>query len=410
MIPANVNRAPTGYMLYLFEIMSTHVVSRSHTIYTIAVIGFIYTLHMVLPMYSNSSFLSLFADEKTVGIIYMICAAVGVLGYLIAPSIIRRFGNYATTVGLICIQIVLFYFLVSSTSPVTIATVYILQSAIISLIGLGLDIFLETYTDSKRAGSIRGFYTTTLNASWLIGPLLGSMLINGTENYRDTYIAALAMLFPLLYLVHKNFPRFKDPNYFHLSPVQLVRHISANKNWTKLFFANIILQTFYAWMVIYSPIYLHKTIGLGWDQIAIILTVMLIPFVIFQYPLGKLADLKYGEKEIMAIGFAVMGVFTMILCFITTKNVAVWAIFLFMTRVGAAAAEIMMETYFFKTVSVRDSAVLGIFRVTRPVSNFIAPVVTGIGLMFMTHEYLFILIGMISLVGIIPALSIKDTK
>jgi type II secretory pathway component PulF len=35
MIPANVNRAPTVYMLYLFEIMSTHVVSRSHTIYTI---------------------------------------------------------------------------------------------------------------------------------------------------------------------------------------------------------------------------------------------------------------------------------------------------------------------------------------------------------------------------------------
>jgi MFS family permease len=137
---------------------------------------------------------------------------------------------------------------------------------------------------------------------------------------------------------------------------------------------------------------------------------MLIPFVIVQYPLGKLADRKYGEKEIMIIGFVIMAIATMVLPFITSTNVAIWGIALFMTRVGAAAAEIMMETYFFKTVSSRDTAVLGLFRITRPLSNFIAPLVTGFGLIFMSHNYLFILIGIISLVGIIPAMMIKDTK
>ncbi len=385
-------------------------IPRSHVIYTIAVIGFIYTLHMVLPMYSNSSFLSLYADERTVGIIYMIGAAVSILGFLLASPIIRRFGNYAVSIGLVCIQIILFYGLVTATSPTWIAVFFILQSAIVSLIGLTLDIFLEKYTDGQHTGTIRGFYTTTLNASWLIGPMIGSMLINGMNNYRNTYIAGLAMLFPLLYLIHKNFPRFKDPNYIHLSPWQLIKHVSSNRNWSWLFFGNIILQTFYAWMVIYSPIYLNKTMGFSWDQIAIILTVMLIPFVVVQYPLGKLADQRYGEKEIMAIGFAIVGVATIALSFLTSHNVAIWAIALFMTRVGAAAAEIMMETYFFKTVSPRDSAVLGLFRITRPVSNFIAPIITGFGLLFMTHEYLFVLVGMISLVGIIPAIMIRDTK
>lgn len=385
-------------------------VPRSHTIYTIAVIGFIYTLHMVLPMYSNSSFLSLFADEQTVGFIYMASAAVSIFFFLFASSIIRRFGNYATSITLVCIQIVLFYGLVTAQSTTTIAILFILQSAVVSLISLTLDIFLEKYTDGGHAGTIRGLYTTTLNASWLIGPMIGSMLINGMDNYRNTYIAALAMLFPLLYLIHKNFPRFKDPNYIHLSPWQLIKHISSNKNWSCLFFANIILQTFYAWMVIYSPIYLNTVIGFGWSDIAIILTIMLIPFVIVQYPLGKLADRKYGEKEIMIIGFVIMAIATMVLPFITSTNVAIWGIALFMTRVGAAAAEIMMETYFFKTVSSRDTAVLGLFRITRPLSNFIAPLVTGFGLIFMSHNYLFILIGIISLVGIIPAMMIKDTK
>src|SRR6185437_7992726 len=96
---------------------------RSHIIYTIAVVGFIYTLHLVIPMYSNSSFLSLFADERTLGYIYMLGAMVSILGFLIAPSIIRRFGNYAVAIALVCIQIVLFYGLIAATSPLLLSAI-----------------------------------------------------------------------------------------------------------------------------------------------------------------------------------------------------------------------------------------------------------------------------------------------
>ncbi|MDE2041258.1 MAG: MFS transporter [Patescibacteria group bacterium] len=383
---------------------------RSHIIYTIAVIGFIYTLHGVIPMYSNSSFLALFADERTVGLIYMAGAAVSVLGFLLAPDIIRRLGNYRTAIGLVLIQIALYYFLVGSSNPLVLSLVFILQSGILSLIGLTLDIFLEVYTDGAAIGTVRGLYTATLNASWVVAPLIGTLLINGTNNYRNTYVAALAMLFPLLYLIYRNFPRFRDPNYVHLSPWQLTKHISQNTNWVKLFFANIILQTFYSWMIIYSPIYLHQTIGLTWEGIGIVLVVMLMPFPLIQYPLGRLADKKYGEKEIMAIGFAIMGVSTIFLSLPRVPSVLIWSILFFVTRIGAAAAEIMMETYFFKTVSPRDSAVLGSFRITRPVSNFLAPGIMILGLLFISTQYMFVVIGLMSLIALWPALTIKDTN
>lgn len=385
-------------------------IPRSHTIYTIAVIGFIYSLHLVIPYYSNSSFLALFADERTIGYIYMVSAAVTILGFLIAPGLIRRYGNYATSIGLVCVQIAIFYGLVSATSPITLATLFILQAAVVSLISLTLDIFLEVYTDGHHIGAVRGFYSATLNASWVIGPLIGSLLINGGENYRHTYIAALAMLFPLLYLIHRNFPRFKDPNYVHLSPHQLWKHIASKYSWIRLFFANIILQIFYSWMTVYSTLYLHKTMGFSWESIGIILTVMLLPFPLLQYPLGKLSDKKYGEKEIMVLGFALMGLSTMLLPFITVKSTLLWALALLVTRIGAAAAEVMLETYFFKTVSARDSAALGVFRITRPIATFLAPLVTIIGLYFTTESNLFFVIGIISLVALYPALTIKDTE
>ncbi len=392
------------------QIPPSRPIPKSHAIYTIAIIGFIYTLHLVIPMYSNSSFLSLFADEQTVGYIYMAGAAFSIFGFLLAPGIIRRFGNYTVALWLVLIQIVLFYGLLASTSPLAISIFFILQSAVISLIGLCLDIFLEVYTDSTQVGSVRGLYTATLNASWVIAPLIGSMLVNGTDNYRNTYVAGLAMLIPLFYLIYRNFPRFKDPNYTHLSPWQLAKHVSSNKNWVKLFSANLILQTFYAWMVVYSPLYLNKIVGFSWEEIGIILVIMLLPFPLIQYPLGRLADRKYGEKEIMSLGFALMGLSTIVLAFIGVHNIAVWGLALFMTRVGAAAAEVMMETYFFKTVSPRDSAALGIFRITRPVSYFLAPVITIVGLMFTTDAYLFVIVGVISLFALIPTLTIRDTN
>jgi len=140
------------------------------------------------------------------------------------------------------------------------------------------------------------------------------------------------------------------------------------------------------------------------------LVIMLLPFPLIQYPLGRLADRKYGEKEIMSLGFALMGLSTIVLAFIGVHNIAVWGLALFMTRVGAAAAEVMMETYFFKTVSPRDSAALGIFRITRPVSYFLAPVITIVGLMFTTDAYLFVIVGVISLFALIPTLTIRDTN
>ena len=384
--------------------------AHSHVIYTIAVLGFIFTLHAAVPIYSNSSFLSLFLDERTVGYVYMLGAAISILGFLIVPSIVRRTGNYSLAVGLIIIQMFLMWGLIVSQSATFVTIFFILQTAVVALISLSFDIFLEVHTDGERVGTIRGLYITSLNLSWVIAPLIGSLVINGTDNYRHSYIVALAMLFPFLYVIYRNFPKFRDPHYTHLSPWQVIKHISQNRDWVKLFTANIILQTFYAWMVIYSPVYLHSKLGMTWENIGIVLTVMLVPFALIQYPLGKLADEKYGEKEIMAIGFAIMGITTIGLSFLTVPSVFMWSVGLFATRVGAAASEIMLETYFFKTVSSRDSSVLGSFRITRPFSYLIAPVITGAGLLFTTHQFLFVIIGGICLLGLWPALTIRDTK
>jgi hypothetical protein len=339
----------------------------------------------------------------------MLGSAVSILGFLTLPRIISKIGNYTTALWSITLQIALFYGLITSTSPSTIFILFVLQTANASMIGLCLDIFLEGHTDGNNVGKIRGFYTSILNASWVISPLIGSIIINGNGDYKGTYFAAMAMLFPLIYMVYKNFPRFHDPKYTHPSVWQLVQSFGTKADWTRIFIINIILQVFYAWMVVYSPIYMNKTLNFGWESIGIMLTIMLIPFPLIQYPLGKLADRKYGEQEIMALGFAIMGVSTILLTTMA-PTIFIWGLILFTTRIGAAAAEIMIETYFFKTVPPTDSSKLGLFRITRPIAYFIAPLITMIGLLFTDHEHLFVIIGVLCLLALHPVLTLKDTK
>lgn len=384
---------------------------KSHILYTIAVIGFIYTLHLVLPMYSSSSFLSLFGSPQTVGIIFMLGSAVTILGFLFVPFLIRKIGNYSVCLWLLLLQVGFIYGLTVTNDPRLIALYFILQTAAVALIGFCLDIFLEVYSTNENVGAIRGAYMTTMNSAWIVAPLIGSMMIGASYDYRNVYVASLFILIPLFYLIYKNFPRFKDPHYAHPSLFQTLAHLFKNKNHCKLFLVNIVLQTFYAWMVVYSPIYLNTVIGLSWAEIGIILTIMLVPFVLLQWPLGRLADKKYGEKEIMVIGLAILGIATIALASIVSHNVFVWALALFMTRVGAASVEVMIETYFFKTVNIKDPNMLGFFRVTRSVSYFIAPLITGIVFMFtMDQAWLFVTVGVLCVLAIVPAVMLKDTR
>ena len=163
-------------------------------------------------------------------------------------------------------------------------------------------------------------------------------------------------------------------------------------------------------MVVYSPIYLNKVIGFDWKEIGIIIVIMLLPFVLFEYPLGKLSDHKYGEKVIMAIGFGIMGLSTILISVISLKILFVWSMIFFVTRTGASMGEIMIETYLFKSIHAKDSQVLSAFRISRPASFFFSSGIMIIGLNFFDTQYMFVVIGLLVLTALLPILTIDDIK
>lgn len=382
---------------------------KTTALYTIGVVGFFSALHASLPTYFNSSFLGSFVDEKSISLIYLIISLITIVGFLSMHTILHKLGNLKTSLLFISIQIAVFYGLITATSVDVIIPLFILAMSIVSLIALTVDIFLQRNTEVGHTGSVRGVFMTVINTAWILGPLIGGMLIIDND-YKCVYIGAFALLFPLLYLVYKNFNNFRDSRYVNFSALQTLSRIIKNRDMNCIFIINIVLQTFYAWMTVYTPIYLHNTIGFDWKDISIMFTIMLIPFVLVDAPLGKLADKKWGEKEMLAIGFIIMGISTGALVLFGIKSFLAWAIMLFLTRVGAAIAEVMIETYFFKKVDGKDPEILSMFRITRPLSFFIAPLIATVGLVYTTEKYLFVVLGIICLLTLFPIFKLKDTN
>ncbi len=385
-------------------------IHSSHHLYTFCIVGFIFALHNSLPTYINSTFLSKFVSEDIVSMLYITSSVLTIFAFLSFHHVLNKIGNYKATIVSICVQIVLLLILAYGNSAIAILPAFIISLVISSLLSLNLDIFLEDQTATRETGGIRGIFLTAVNAGWVVAPLITGALLDGHTNYPMVYVGALILILPFGYIIKKNFSTFKDPHYSHATVKATAHKVFHNRDLKKIFTANIILQSFYAWMVIYTPIYLYKYVGFGWDDIGLIFTIMLLPFVLVDYPLGKLADKKYGETEIMSIGFLILGIATIGLAYISGKNIFLWTGILFITRIGAATVEMMIETYFFKKVPEKDLDVLGFFRMTRPLAYIIAPLIATIALGLVGHQAMFIILGAICLCGLYFSLTIRDTN
>ena len=163
-------------------------------------------------------------------------------------------------------------------------------------------------------------------------------------------------------------------------------------------------------MVIYTPIYMHEYIGFNWSEIGIIFGIMLLPFIILEFPLGRLSD-NMGERKMLIIGFLIISISPLMIPFFTTKEFFLWAFILFTTRVGAAIIEIMSENLFFKSIREEETNVLSFFRSTNPLSYIIAPLLAiPVLLLVPSFQYLFYILGAIMLGGFLISLRLTDVR
>ncbi|MFZ2038404.1 MAG: MFS transporter [Minisyncoccia bacterium] len=381
----------------------------SNNLYTVYILGFLFSLQVAIPAYVTSTFLSYLSSEQAVGLIYSFSALITLIAFFVIPTFLRRFGNYRTTLTLSIIAFLSLIGIVLSKDPVMLIMFFIINQISISLLSFSIDIFLEKYSANQATGQIRGFYLTSINMAWVLSPLVSAFLLTNNEYWKIFLISAIPLI-PIILIIYFKFSDFSDPKYTEPSLFLAGKQIWNNLNLRRIYIINFLLRFFYTWMVIYTPIYLHNYIHLSWGQISIVLIFMLIPFVILDYPLGRLADKKLGEKEMLIAGLVIIALSTASLTFLNTTSMIILAVILFTTRIGAATIEMMTETYFFKKVNGDNANLISAYRSIAPLASVIAPLTATAFLLFFDLRIMFFVLGLIMLYGLRFAITLKDTK
>jgi MFS family permease len=367
------------------------------------------SFHYSLIIYVNSTYLNNFFSETQISSLYIIGSIVNTILLLYASRILEKLGIYKFATYCIITEFLATFGMAISNAPFLISVYFLIHVVTISLLLFNMDVFIEDISkDDVLTGSIRATYLTVTNLTLVVAPSLVALLLYN-NTYSLVYIASCLFMVPL-YFFFKRLKGVQNPTITHIKIKETLSEYIKNKNLYNIFICNFLLQLFYAYMVIYVPLYLEKYIGFSWSEIGIMFTIMLLPFVLFEIPVGELADEKYGEKEFLTIGFIIMGLASIIISFLTLKVFWIWATILFISRIGASFVEISSESYFFKQVDLKKSDVISFFRISRPLSYIIAPMLATLMLEFMPFQYIFILVGSLMIIGTRYSLSLLDTK
>jgi MFS family permease len=370
-------------------------------------ISFLNGFSQAVVVYVLSTFFEKSSGVVNIGIFYTVAFLFVLLISLNLHKTVRRLGKsnvffFTILIKILAIGLLLF----SGAEKISViwGIIYLIAAAIEWTM---LDVILESFSQDRVSGRIRGLHLTVYNAGFLFGPFLSAKILEKFDFYgifTVAFILASIIFIVALVGLRKVNHQFNQ----RLSVLNLIKKIWKRKNIVRIYWISFVLEAFFALMIIYVPIYLIDVMRFSWEDIGKVFTIMLIPFVILQYPMGILADKKFGEKEFLIFSIILMGLATLAVYFICSQSLWVWALVLFMTRVGAALIEILRDSYFYKQISGYDVDIINFFRTAMPMGYIFSTAISALILIFFPVKSAFILVAILIFSALYPAWKLID--
>lgn len=388
-----------------------HITSRRNFGALYAAVAML-SFHWALVVYVHSTYLEQYITGASVGILYTVSAALSVLTFLVISRVLHRAGNYTLTLFLGTIECCALIGMAVADSLQLAIPLFLIHQIAAPLLFFNIDVYMEEMIGDQEGstGGRRGLLLALMSFAGAVAPLsAGFLLGSGTPNFTAAYTAGALLMLPFMAIIMKQFKTFSDPEYEEIQVLSTLRAFWLDRDIRYVFFTHFLLQLFFAWSVIYFPLYLATEIGFNWEEIGIVLFVGLMAYVFFEYPIGIVADRWIGEKEMMALGFVILGISVSWFSFLGA-SIGAWMIAMFMTRVGASFVETTTESYFFKHTEGSDANVISFFRITRPLSVVTGALLGSLSLLYLPFNLIFIVLGLAMVPGIFFTLFLHDTK
>jgi MFS family permease len=373
--------------------------------------NFFSSAHFFLIVYIVAPYVATFMPANTSGLVVSLGAVVTLSMFPFMARLVTRHTAQRLGIYFACIEFAILLLLATGPSAILAVLLLALAFATSPLIAYQLDLLLEaSVLDESTTGRVRTLFLTAGNSALIITPLIIGFLLADGDHYGRVFLAAAISLLPfILLMLIKKLPAGHAPRTLRIRDAYLC--IMADRDLRAVALGNAVLQFFYHLAPLYIPLYLHDVLLIPWSTLGWMFSIMLLPFVLLEYPAGLLADTLLGDKFILAVGFIITGLTFAafgIVKFGTPIGIILTLIVL--TRVGAALIEAMIESHFFRRVSAEDTNTVSVFRMMRPAGALVAPIV-GTLLLSVSYGGLFAVSGFVILgAGVFAALSIENLR
>lgn len=388
---------------------NTVVITDKSRLWAVMLSGFFLAMATALTVYVNSSFLETAVSKTYVGLVFSIAFTITLFLLPRYGAVIERFKNHTTLLGVLFLQLLVTILMALNISALLTLFCFVLYIIFTTVTIVNYDIFLKRLTVNSSTGRIRGMFWTFVNLGFVFSPFFAGSLVE-RYGYGAAYVASAVALIPTMLIIWLAYRGQIDTIRYrkHERVRRTLSRIWRNHNLRGIFIIAVLLYLFYSWMVIYTPLFLLEA-GYDWKQIGAMFTVMLIPFVIVEYPAGWLADRFFGETEMLTIGFILM--FLSVVSLLVAQQYWVLMLVLFFSRVGASLVEIMRESYFYKQVAVSDIDMIDMFRNTASFGHLLGPLIASALLWGgLDLSSIFVVLSVVIVMGTGIPLMMKDTK
>jgi len=377
---------------------------------SVFIVGFMLTIAVALTSYIDSSFVKTFMGQGDVGFLFATASALSLLYIAYMPKILANIGVFNSIRISTSTYVLAIIGMISLHNTALLQISFLLYWVSIVSTFLAIDVLIQNYSKIDSIGKTRGLYMTLYNTAFLIAPFIAGIVVD-VASFKGVYLLSGFFVVLMTYFFFNTFkdlrlyPKKNGSNF--LSNLII---LFKNKDLRNVYLVSFTLNFFFAWMTIYMPIYLNQNIGFSWQEIGAIFAIMHIPYVLLEIPWGRIADQILGEKEIMASGILIVGFCTIAIGFISSHAFWVWTSALLLTRIGASMIQVTTESYFFKKIKKDDTNTISVFRNNSPVALLIGPVIASVFLSFTDIKFLFIILGTLVLIALIPNQKLHDTK
>lgn len=351
--------------------------------------------------YSNSQVVESINGRESIGIVYGLAAALTlILSTWIVPSLIKILGNRRTMGLAIGLEILAILGISYIENSFLFGIAFILFLATQVLISFNFDIFFEHNTSKQNEAQTRGVVVALQHVGRMLGPIIAAFLTVkiGIKAPYSVSLILMSISGILLYFATLN---FKDKKYAPAQVTKSFKLIKERPALRKSLLSILLLHVFYALMVTFVPVYLADVKGIKPESLGLIFTIMLTPFVILGYPIGKHIDGGASGRLMARYGLFIMAITTLMFPVIDSNSLIIWGSILLLSRVGAVMLETAGEGIFFKAIEEEETELLGVMRDMQPIGYFIASFVSVVTLLIGDVKDIFYIVGLILILGII---------